>query len=822
MRRLLVLLLGLSCLSACKDDGGGDPLPPTTGKVQGTLTPFRGQSAAPLTSRPALLQKVGAGRLSSIINEALALGVKGSRLEAGESLPIVWRAGAAVARRAPATPEVIPGELIVRFEEGSVSAMSAVERMAVPGYRVRHKGQASEHLHLLRFEPEGGAVQAMAGNELQRVAEQLRRRPGVRYVEENVRLYPTAVPNDKLYTSQWHYPAMNLPATWDEETGAARTVVVAVVDTGIKPHPDLVDRLLPGADTISDPANAGDGNGVDTNPNDEGKDVPNGESSWHGTHVAGTIAATTNNNNGVAGVNWGAKIVPVRVLGREGGSSFDIAAGIRWAAGASVPGLPNNVNPAKVINMSLGGPGSPNSTFQDAINEAQARGAIVVIAAGNSNEDATNTRPCNQQNVICVGAVGFSGKRASYSNYGAPVDVVAPGGEMREDLNGDKYPDGVLSTAYDQAAVPQPVYSFENGTSMATPHVAGLVSLMVAVNPTLTQQQAETILKATASPAGQCNEGCGAGAVNAQAAVLSARNGGGTPGNPNDPPKLGVASTQMSFFGSGTQQLLVRNLGGGTLQANVSVGGSRPNSVSVSSATVSAPAFGTAQLGVTVNTSGLTAGDYSAQVTLTGANGAGSATVLVKFRAGSTQDKDAIIAFVYEDATGEWQVDEEGIALVNAAQSYRYALDLKPNTYYALATIDEDGDDELFEDGERVGFWRNTDEILPIEVKVGQAVNNISFDLVPFQPVDDTPPLQVGLACTSDAQCPGGFCATGFPGGYCTIDCLSASCPAGSQCYGSSDNTVAYCLATCGSQFDCRTGYVCADDGAGGGACVPP
>ena len=136
----------------------------------------------------------------------------------------------------------------------------------------------------------------------------------------------TAAPNDRGYSLQWHYPTLNLPAAWDLVPDAT-DVVVAVIDSGIVPHPDLTN-VLPGYDMISDPQNAGDGDGRDSNPRDEGGDTPNGGSSWHGSHVAGTIGADTNNEVGVAGVAWNAKLLPVRVLGKKGGTSFDIAAAI--------------------------------------------------------------------------------------------------------------------------------------------------------------------------------------------------------------------------------------------------------------------------------------------------------------------------------------------------------------------------------------------------------------------------------------------------------------------------------------------------------------
>ncbi|MFN7135528.1 MAG: S8 family serine peptidase, partial [Myxococcales bacterium] len=331
-----------------------------------------------------------------------------------------------------------------------------------------------------------------------------------------------AVPRDSLYKYQWHYPQMQLPAAWDVTKGK-ESVIVAVVDTGIVQHADLGARVLAGFDMISDPAIAGDGDGRDDNPRDEGKDLPQGASSWHGTHVAGTIGALTDNNAGVAGVDWNCRIVPVRALGRGGGTGADIAAAMAWAVGVPVQGVKANASPAQVVNLSLGGDGPASQVYQDAIDEGNKRGAIFVIAAGNENENTSNKRPANQKNVLTVGAVGFTGSKASYSNFGAEVDVVAPGGEMAQDADGDGQPDGVLSTHADQKGATN--FGYEQGTSMATPHVAGLVALMKSVNTALDHAKAEQILKETAVGAFKCSQGCGSGLVNATSGARTSSGG---------------------------------------------------------------------------------------------------------------------------------------------------------------------------------------------------------------------------------------------------------------------------------------------------------
>ena len=320
-----------------------------------------------------------------------------------------------------------------------------------------------------------------------------------------------------------------MPQAWDISTGNPN-IIVAVIDTGHRPHVDLASRIIGGYDFISNALAANDGDARDADPQDPGdwitlEESSNGyfagcpvrDSTWHGTHVAGTISAVTNNGQGVAGVNWGAKLLSVRVLGKCGGAVSDIADGMRWAAGLSAPGVPNNPNPAKVLNLSLGGNSQTcPATFQSAIHAVNAAGGIVVVAAGNSNTNASGTTPANCDGAITVGATNRSGVRAWYSNYGSVVDISAPGGDSAG---------GVLSTANTGIqGLALDSYAYKQGTSMAAPHVAGVVSLMLAINPTLNFTQMETILKLTAKPFGPghgCSGSttCGAGIVNAHAAL---------------------------------------------------------------------------------------------------------------------------------------------------------------------------------------------------------------------------------------------------------------------------------------------------------------
>ncbi|WP_315388621.1 S8 family peptidase [uncultured Stenotrophomonas sp.] len=394
--------------------------------------------------------------------------------------------------------------------------------------------------------------------------------PNVEYVEVDQLMRATLTPNDARLSEQWGFgtsnASINVRPAWDKATGTG--VVVAVIDTGITNHADLNANILPGYDFISDAAMARDGGGRDNNPNDEGDwyaanecgaGYPASNSSWHGTHVAGTIAAVTNNSTGVAGTAYNAKIVPVRVLGKCGGYTSDIADAIVWASGGTVSGVPANANPAEVINMSLGGGGTCSATYQNAINGAVSRGTTVVVAAGNSNTNVSSSVPANCANVVAVAATTSAGARASFSNYGAGIDVSAPGAAILSTLNSGTTVPGSAS------------YASYNGTSMAAPHVAGVVALVQSVAPTaLSPAAVETLLKNTVRPLpGACSGGCGAGLVDADAAVTAAL--GGT--NPNP--------------------------GNGTLQNNVPVTGLGASSGASLAYTVAVPA-GRSQLKVTI------------------------------------------------------------------------------------------------------------------------------------------------------------------------------------------------------------------------------
>ncbi len=395
--------------------------------------------------------------------------------------------------------QVAPGRVLVRFR----SARALAGEFFVGGKRARGVRRLTADTHLVAVEGEPRAIAAELAHD-----------PDVAWAEPDfvrTRAAASTHPDDPWFPQQWGLQMIRAPEAWSRTTGSGQ-ITVAVLDTGSLPHEDLKTRWVAGYDFISDPAAANDGDGRDPDPTDAG-DATDASSALHGVHVAGIIGAQSNNTLGVTGVDWNCQLQPVRVLGVNQGQGVDsdIADAIRWAAGLHVDGVPDNATPAQVINLSFGGLGI-SQTMQGAVDDAVAQGVILVAAAGNLAVDAATTSPAGLDGVIAVGGVDPTGQPAPYSNFGASVALMAPGGLLA--LDAQNQSQGIVSTlATDQ-------YVYYAGTSQAAAFVSATVSLMKALAPRLNAADAKRLLQASADPSGQCAAGCGAGLLDVDAALV--------------------------------------------------------------------------------------------------------------------------------------------------------------------------------------------------------------------------------------------------------------------------------------------------------------
>ena len=461
----------------------------------------------------------------------------GSRLSAIAALPEEEQI-----HRLIITPrQAIGQKLNAQLVDGDANRLATVANMPKIVER-RLTGRA----HLLKIHRSVGLSEARA------IAARLAAMHDVELAEpDRIMRIDSVVPADPIYASspgQWHYQApdqrntggADLPDAWGITLGSA-TMRVAVLDTGMLSHRDLAG-MLPGYDFVSSASLANDGNGRDSDASDPGDWVAAGEcgsgtaaanSSWHGTHVAGTIAAQMNNGLFGTGIAPNVKLLPVRVLGKCGGYTSDIIDAMRWAAGIDVPGVPRNRNPARILNLSFGSPGSCSAAFQSAINDVNAAGAIVVVANGNGGGDSAN-EPANCSGIVAVTAHAIGGDNTDYANIGPGTTLSAPGGGC-----------GALSSAcvagqdgapvvvsLGDAGTTRPLANsaaYKYGTSMAASHVSGTMALMLSLDPGLTRAQIISILRASARPhpassacALSANAGlCGAGLLDAQAALTA-------------------------------------------------------------------------------------------------------------------------------------------------------------------------------------------------------------------------------------------------------------------------------------------------------------
>jgi serine protease len=424
--------------------------------------------------------------------------------------------------RAAARAPDITDQIIVKWRESNATVAKSVPQRAskltsTAGVALQHKRNGWGKTEVYKLD------RLMAEGELQPVLDRLNADPDVEYAVADKRRFAQLLPSDPMVVDQWYLQSTEVAATrtdqaWDVTTGS-NTTIVAVLDTGVRPeHPDLVGKLLPGYDFIAEPVIANDGDGRDADATDTGDFVVASDrtgilancdldnSSWHGTRVSSLIAAATDEGMGMAGAGWNARILPVRVLGKCGGRDSDIIDAMAWAAGLQVTGVPLNPNPAKIINLSLGGTGACTANYQAAVNRITAAGVLIVASVG--NEGIAVGTPANCDGVLGVSGLRHAGTKVGYSSLGPGADIGAPAGNCVNLSVGPNSPCVYSILAAIDLGTTTPVgpgytdrVNRPNfGTSFSAPLVSGAVALLHAVNPALSPAQYSAVIMGTANP----------------------------------------------------------------------------------------------------------------------------------------------------------------------------------------------------------------------------------------------------------------------------------------------------------------------------------
>jgi serine protease len=619
--------------------------------------------------------------------------------------------------------QFVPGEVVVQHfpaEEGvfvaqsaAVQSMESVAGVADRGMLMRMVPQAmasavteiSAEQMLFR-----DAEQRLKYQTLRRI-KQLRADTTIKHISPNYIFVATDIPDDQYFPDQWHYQrsydvpgvpgipgAINLPDAWALTKGDP-DVVVAVIDSGILiDHPDFKDKLVDGYDFVD----------LDPDPTDPG----GFNAVYHGTHVAGTIAAATDNGIGVAGVAWNTSIMPLRALGQTSGTFFDIMEAMRYAAGLeNISGELPASGPAEIINLSLGGfLSAPDAFLQSVVDDVRAQGVIVVAAAGN-RASSLAFYPASFRGVISVSAVGPDAGIASYSNFGPHIDIAAPGGADNDPVWSTSGPFGSKQFSY----------SGLKGTSMASPHVAGVIALMQSARvEKLTPEQVDFLLAKGALTRDLGSIGrddlYGYGLIDAAKAVKAAIDNV----DPVPTPILSVIPAAIDFQSELlAAPLAVRNAGGGSISVSVS---------KISAANwllISEPVDdegnpvenGEGVYTLRVSRKDLDVGTYTAEILI-------EPDVL---NPPDVQQFIIPVSLTVLESPAPGEIIELSVALVNPAFPYIFMQDVPPQTvttlqpdfqfdnmpagcYLVVASSDIDGDEAPGDVGEKWGAWVAPDE----------------------------------------------------------------------------------------------------------------
>ncbi len=643
----------------------------------------------------------------------------------------------------PATTHFVPGEVLVKFTPRT-PASTCRQLLNRCGFREAARGASG----VWRATCAPHISRPLRTNMTHHGMRWLRRQNQVVFAEPNMLFYPATLPNDRFFENQWHYDLINLEEAWDITIGD-EDVIVAVIDTGIVDHPDIAERIVDGFDFITEPATARDGDGIDDDPTDEG-DLAGGPtlSTFHGLHIAGTVGATTDNDFGISGVTWATGIMPLRALGAGGGTSFDLSEAVAYAAGLKNVSGTVPKQRADIVNLSVAAPGgmAPSETLGASIRSAAAAGVIFVGAAGNDGTEQASF-PAAYDDVIAVTACDPRLERASYSNYGSTIDITAPGGDLSLDINGDGFGDGILSLGVTQDTnVRDPILTLQQGTSMACPHVSGVIALMLAANPTLEPVEVRDILFDTAFDLGDPgrDDHFGAGLVDAAAAVAQAAERGG---DGVADPRLSVSSASVDFGRSlGELTILLANAGTGMLEIEditvVELVGSNWLEV--------VPGTGNehtsvASLTVRVERGTLENGRYHGTITLTSSAG-GSRVISIAMTVGRALElEESIFVVVIDDDTRTSVAQAE----TSLAREFDYLIrSLPAGTYQLYAGTDRDDDGLICDLGELCGALPSPIEATSITLSAGEHSQNVDFavgELIFQSQATTAGPLQEGI-----------------------------------------------------------------------------
>lgn len=640
----------------------------------------------------------------------------------------------------PPGADFVSGELLVKWKggrkgmlqtaAGHYASLGIVSGTALPGgvEIVKVSGASRGGLSAPRLEKlslENSPIRLARALTLDRLR-RLLREPQVEYAEPNFVRKTMRTPNDPGFSVQWHYNLINLPPAWDLTTGSD-DVTIGLIDTGVlTTHPDLDARLTAGFDFVRDPERANDGDGIDPDPTDPGDDPKKQSSSFHGTHVAGTAGAATDNRTGVAGTTWQGRLMPLRALGVDGGTDADIAQAIRYGAGLSNVSGQLPAQRADILNMSFGGPGY-SQTLQDALHQARSRGVILVAAAGNENSSVPSS-PASLDGVLSVSAVDAGLRKASYSNFGGSIDLCAPGGDTGTNLNGDGYPDGVLSTLGNDRG--DFLYRFHQGTSMACAHASGVVALMRAVHPGLTPGDLDLLLSGShpgtsiriTRDLGQPgrDDFYGHGLLDASQAVIAAQTLAGTSSGLPDGSRVALSTSVLQFDTYlSSLSFQIANAGTGTLTVTKVTETASWLSVT--------PSSGVAPLTVQamIDRSGLRPGTYTATITVQTDATVGEKNAAVQALAAVGDKASGNVGTVYVLVLEPDSYEPVAQAETDATCGYAFTTEAVPaGTYLILAGTDRDEDGFICDIEDACGSYP-----LPVSVRAGSSVSDLVFPL---------------------------------------------------------------------------------------------